>query len=114
MYQYKARVFNVVDGDTFDAEIYLGFSIKVEYRFRVSNLDTPETYRPRNIFEKEHGMKAKERAKELLLNKEVVINSTKTVGIYGRYGAVITLQNGCDFAEIMRAEGFEKLENYDG
>ena len=41
-YLYRARVINVVDGDTFDAEIDLGFYVKTTQRFRLSRIDTPE------------------------------------------------------------------------
>lgn len=112
MYTYKAIVTNIVDGDTFDAKVSLGFSITVNHRFRVIGIDTPETYRPKCLSEKEHGLKATERAKELLLNKEVILQSEKVVGIYGRYGAKVTLEDGRDFAEIMISEGLQKLDSY--
>ena len=112
MYEYKAKITNVVDGDTFDAIVDVGFSITINHRFRVIGIDTPETYRPKCLSEKEHGIKAKERAKELLLNKDVILQSEKVVGIYGRYGAKVTLENGQDFAEVMLEEGFQKLNSY--
>ena len=112
MYEYKAKITNIVDGDTFDASVDIGFSITINHRFRVIGLDTPETYRPKCLSEKEHGIKATERAKELLLDKEVIIKSERVVGIYGRYGATITLADGRDFATVMLNEGFQKLDSY--
>ena len=42
MYNYKAKVKRVVDGDTVDLEIYLGFKIKTDVRCRLVGVDTPE------------------------------------------------------------------------
>jgi micrococcal nuclease len=65
MYKYQAKLIRVVDGDTVDAEIDLGFNIYIRERIRVEGIDTPET-RTRNSFEKSWGHKAKERVIELL------------------------------------------------
>lgn len=110
-YQYKAKVVAVIDGDTFVADIDLGFSIGIREHFRVLNLDTPETFKPRNEAEKLHGMKAKARAVDLLQGKDVLIGSRKKEK-YGRYLAIVTLPGGADFANQMAKEGFEKKSNY--
>jgi len=44
MYIYNCKVLNVVDGDTIDIEIDLGFNIKVKERVRLIGLDTPEVF----------------------------------------------------------------------
>ena len=113
MYEYKALVTKIVDGDTFDAEVDLGFSIYVKTRFRVKDLDTPETYRPRNEAEKSHGKLATERAKQLLLLKTVTLKTEKGIGIYGRYIATVILNDGSDYKDIMIQEGFQKLDKYE-
>ena len=43
-YKYNAKVLRVVDGDTLDLDVDLGFSVHVEIRLRLLNIDTPETY----------------------------------------------------------------------
>ena len=111
MFQYAAKINRVLDGDTFDATVDLGFGVFNKQRFRVNNFDAPETWRPRNHLEAEHGARATHRAKELLDGQTVIITSTH-LGIYGRYGATVTLPDGRDFVEIMRSEGFEKLPEY--
>lgn len=111
MYQYKAKLIRVVDGDTIDASVDVGFGIWVTQRFRIEDFDAPETFRPSCEAEKVHGLKAKERAIELLGN-EFLIESSKVPGIYGRYGAKITLLGGRNFADIMIEEGLQKLDNY--
>jgi micrococcal nuclease len=112
-YQYKAKVLRVVDADTMDMEVDLGFSIRINQRFRVDGYDAPETWRPRNEAEREHGERATARAIELLMDKEIHIQSSKVAGIYGRYGAIIFLEDGRIFSEVMINEGFEKQDNYD-
>jgi micrococcal nuclease len=46
MYIYNCKVLNVVDGDTIDIELDLGFHIKVKERVRLLNVDTPEVFGP--------------------------------------------------------------------
>lgn len=111
-YKYKGYVKRVVDGDTVDAVLDLGFGMTTTQRLRIDAFDAPESWRPRNEAEKAHGLKAKARASELLMNKELIFHTSKDKGVYGRYGATITLPDGSDFAQIMINEGFEKKETY--
>jgi micrococcal nuclease len=112
LYQYKAYIIRIVDADTVDAEVDVGFGLTMTQRFRLNEYDAPETYRPRNSQEKKHGEEATTRAAELLLNKEVLLKSTKVAGIYGRFGADIWLEDGRKFQTVMIEEGFSKRKNY--
>ncbi len=112
LYQYKAKVIRVVDADTIDAAVDMGFGITMTQRFRVNDYDAPETFRPRNEAEKIHGKRATVRAIELLMGDDILLKSTKVAGIYGRFGADIWLKNGENFIEIMINEGFSKKKNY--
>lgn len=47
MYVYECKVLNVVDGDTIDIELDLGFNIKMKERVRLIGVDTPETFGPK-------------------------------------------------------------------
>lgn len=111
-YKYRGIVLNIVDADTVDAVLDLGFGITVTQRFRIDSFDAPETWRPRNEAEREHGKEATKRATELLMNKNLLFVTSKTPGIYGRYGAQIFLENGSDYAQVMIMEGYEKKEEY--
>lgn len=117
LYTYKGEVFNVVDGDTVDAKLDLGFGITMNQRFRIIDLDTPEIFRPRNEAEKQHGREAKLRAQDLLqhgpVSYNLIFHTSKKPGIYGRYAAKITLADDRDFAEVMVSEGYSKKESYD-
>ena len=59
MYVYKAKLDRVVDGDTLDAIIDLGFDITVHKRIRLAGINAPES-RTRDLEEKKRGLAAKE------------------------------------------------------
>ena len=84
MYQYRAKLIKIVDGDTIDAQIDLGFGIFVKKRIRLYGINAPET-RTRDLEEKKQGKKAKKRLKEILneSNGEFLLNS-KGFGKFGR------------------------------
>ena len=66
MYEYKAKILRVVDGDTVDVDIDLGFGVWLRNeRVRIMGIDTPES-RTRDKQEKKFGLLAKERLKKLL------------------------------------------------
>lgn len=73
MFEYKAIITNVVDGDTFDMDIDLGFHIHIHERVRLLDVDTPEKFGE----EKDLGMIVREYAINHFLGKEVVIKSEK-------------------------------------
>ena len=88
-YIYRAKLVRVVDGDTIDALIDVGFDIWFKKRIRYMGLDTWEC-RTRNLEEKALGLKAKARNKELL---EIVSSKSgyfrlKSHGV-GKYGRVL-------------------------
>ena len=65
MYNYNAKLDRVVDGDTIDAMIDLGFGVHVKKRIRLAGINAPES-RTRNKVEKKLGLAAKERLIEML------------------------------------------------
>lgn len=84
MYKYNAKLVRVVDGDTVDALIDLGFDVWVKKRIRLYGIDTPET-RTKDLNEKAAGIAAKDRLSELMEQcdyKFVLISHG--VGKYGR------------------------------
>ena len=83
MYTYKAKLVKVVDGDTIDVTIDLGFDVSVKKRIRLVGIDTPEC-RTRDLKEKALGLAAKDRVKAILAeNPKFDLESTE-VGKYGR------------------------------
>lgn len=65
MYTYKAKVIKVIDGDTIDAMIDLGFDTWVSKTVRLNGINTPES-RTRNAEEKKRGLAAKDRLIKIL------------------------------------------------
>jgi len=66
MYEYRATIVKVIDGDTVDVDIDLGFGIVLsDERVRIMGIDTPES-RTRDKVEKKFGLAAKARLKQLL------------------------------------------------
>jgi micrococcal nuclease len=74
MFDYKVKILKVVDGDTVDVDIDLGFGIwKTNERVRIMGIDTPES-RTKDKVEKKFGLAAKKRLKELL-GKEAILKT---------------------------------------
>jgi micrococcal nuclease len=78
MYEYRVKkVHKVVDGDTIDVDIDLGFSVSFFSRVRLAGIDTPES-RTTDAREKALGLEVKEKLKkELAAAKDVVIKTEK-------------------------------------
>ena len=88
MYEYKVKITRVIDGDTVDAEVDLGFDTFIKDRIRLMGLDTPES-RTRNKKEKALGLAAKAYLKELLKkNKGDIILRTSKEG-KGKFGRIL-------------------------
>ena len=84
MYEYNAIVDRVVDGDTIDCTIDLGFKTWKKVRVRMEGINTPES-RTRDLEEKERGLAAKARLEEILkLNNNECILHVSGLGKYGR------------------------------
>ena len=84
MYEYKALVERVVDGDTIDVIIDLGFKTWKKVRVRMEGINTPES-RTRDLEEKKRGLAAKDRLVEILeLNNNECILQVSGVGKFGR------------------------------
>jgi len=86
MYNYKAKIIDVYDGDTVTAVVDLGFLHFQEMKLRLYGIDTPEL----RGAEKVEGKKVRDIVREKILDKEVEIHSYKDKqGKYGRYLATI-------------------------
>lgn len=86
MYEYRCKVLRIVDGDTVDVDIDLGFGIWMHReRIRVMGIDTPES-RTRDLTEKAFGLAAKEFVKSLMpIGSTQIIKTQKDkTGKFGR------------------------------
>jgi len=105
MYEYKIKsVDRIVDGDTIDVTIDLGFDILHKTRVRLWGINTPET-RTRDLEEKKRGYAASERLTELLddvttVHGDELLLKTKEKGKYGRYLGVLYRREAGIFSNI--------------
>jgi micrococcal nuclease len=89
MYEYYVRkVENVVDGDTIDVLIDLGFDILFQSRVRLAGIDTPES-RTRDLAEKKLGLESKEYLKKYLKDAKSVVIKTEKMNSTEKFGRVL-------------------------
>jgi micrococcal nuclease len=106
MYEYKAKLIRVVDGDTIDAEIDLGFKVYIKERIRFAGIDTPES-RTRHKHEKSWGLAAKCRVKDLLEYEDAEFTLTTELQKKGKFGRIlgtVILADGTSLSEILLDE----------
>ena len=89
MYEYHVKkVTNVVDGDTIDVDIDLGFDISFSSRVRLAGIDTPES-RTTNTAEKVLGLEAKEYVKSKIKDAKEVVIKTEKMDSSEKYGRIL-------------------------
>ena len=109
MWTYRVKVVRVVDGDTVDVDIDLGFGIwQKNERVRIMGIDTPES-RTRDKIEKKFGLASKAMLKRVL-GKDTVLKTTinkKGVDMKGKFGRVLGdfIVDGKQVTEIMCKTG---------
>jgi len=100
---YNAILEKVVDGDTIDVTLDLGFSVFLrKQRCRLAGIDTPES-RTRNLAEKALGKKASARLKEVCVGSFKIQSLGK--GKYGRILAIPYTEDGQDICQMLINEG---------
>lgn len=104
MYEYNAKVLNIVDGDTVDLEIDVGFSISIKQRARLLGIDAPES-KTKNLEEKALGLKAKKALQDLTKDNSSVIIKTHKDDKYGRLLVEIFI-NGVNINQKLISEGY--------
>ena len=110
MYEYRAQIVKVVDGDTVDCYIELGFGVVLaDERVRIMGIDTPES-RTSDKVEKVFGLATKKRLKELL-GKECILKTQIAKNgedMKGKFGSIIgdfIMEDDRMVTEVMADEG---------
>ena len=106
MYQYKIKkIARIIDGDTVDLDIDLGFNITVSHRIRLKDINAPET-RTKDLEEKNKGIQARLwLEKELARDGEWIVETTKE-DKYGRMlGTLYLIGDPVTVNEKMLNEG---------
>ena len=102
-YRYKALVERVIDGDTIDVLLDLGFKTLRRERIRFYGVNTPES-RTMDLEEKKRGLKAKAFVYEKIQNQDITMESVKQ-GKFGRYLGKIYLEDGTCLNDLLIKEG---------
>ena len=100
---YPAKVIKVIDGDTVDLLIDMGFNTHLKERVRLLGIDTPE-----------RGQEGYHEAKAFLeqnyLGKEILVNTEKGKGSFGRWlGVLYDTMSGCNINEHMMNLGLARV-----
>ena len=89
MYEYRVKkVTGIVDGDTIDVDIDLGFDISLTKRVRMAGIDTPES-RTLDKFEKSLGLEAKEYLKKHMKDASNILIKTELPDSSEKYGRIL-------------------------
>jgi len=89
MYEYRVKkVLKIVDGDTIDVDIDLGFDISYTQRVRLAGIDTPES-RTKDLREKALGLEVKDKIKKLIDSAKTVIIKTELPDSTEKYGRIL-------------------------
>ena len=114
MYEYKAKIVSIYDGDTVRAIIDVGFGVQLRGEdgkgviLRLSGLNTPEIRGE----EREQGLISRDRLRERILEKDVILKTFKDEkGKYGRYIAEIYLEEE-NINEWLITEGLAERREY--
>jgi micrococcal nuclease len=103
MYEYMCEIVRVVDGDTVDVNINLGFGIwKYNERIRLYGIDTPET-RTKDLVEKKFGNLATDFVKKMMPigSKQTLITIYDKAGKFGRFFGTFKLEDGTIVNELL-------------
>lgn len=101
MYTYKAKIVRVVDGDTIDLDVDLGFKIHSHIRTRLARIDTPE-------MNTEEGKAVKVLVETRLPRDTEVMIATGKGDRYGRWIAEISTASGLNVSDWLLAAGHAK------
>jgi len=108
VYEYNAKLDRIIDGDTVDALIDLGFDVWVKRRIRLYGIDAPET-RTRDLEEKQQGLLTKDRLAGLLeaSDGEFILVS-HGIGKYGRCLGTLFIEER-NINELLISEGLAEV-----
>lgn len=100
-YAYPLKNIEIIDGDTIEADILLGFDLTKRSRIRIKGYDAPETFRPKSEEEKMRGLAAKKYLTEILVGTPIIIVSGKYKDSFGRVLGYIQLEDGNSVTNLM-------------
>lgn len=87
LFHYRATVKRIVDGDTIDVRLDLGFDLHMEARIRFAGINAPES-RTKDLVEKQKGLEAKRFVEDWIDNSESIIIQTQ-LDKKGKFGRIL-------------------------
>ena len=108
--KYKGKILRVIDGDTIEAAIFLGFNVSIKKKIRLLDIDAPEIRSSDESIRKK-AYAAKKRLEELFADKDLTIES-KGFDKYGRCLAYVITSAG-NVGNILLSEGLVTKMEYE-
>lgn len=108
LYAYRVKtIIKVVDGDTFDCILDLGFNVLLEARVRMAGIDTPES-RTTDKTEKVFGLASKEYLKERITKAKTIVIKTEIAQELEKFGRVLghVFADGVNINQLMCQDGY--------
>lgn len=106
-YPYELRNIRIIDGDTVEADVYLGFSITIKEKFRLEGINAPEIHGP----EKPQGERSKNHLANIIGRRPTIELGDDEQDKYGRY-LVIIKNEEINVNEQMVKDGYAKHQSY--
>lgn len=105
MHTYKAKILSVYDGDTFTADIDLGFDVWITRKLRLLGVNAPELKGP----ERPEGLRVRDVVKPLIEGKDVTIQTVKDDlhDSFGRYLARVWIE-GVELGDLLLSENMAR------
>lgn len=108
MYRYRAIVRRVIDADTIDCQVDLGFRLYANERFRLAGVDAWEVRGPERL----DGLAAKKFVEDILpIGAEVILDTEKEPGSFGRWIATVTI-DGTNLSDLLVEKGHAEYKEY--
>jgi len=113
MYTYAAEITKVVDADTLDLNVDLGFTVFTKIRIRLARIDAFETRLGKSTTEemKAKGLEAKQMVKTLVETAQKVTVTTTGTGKYGRWIAELYI-DGANLSDLLLSTGYAVEKSY--
>lgn len=110
MFEYRAVVTKVYDGDTITCDVDLGFGVSLRGQtFRLAGIDAPEVKGLSRL----RGLESRDYLRELILDKEVILRTRKdSKGKYGRWIATVLTLDGVTVNQKIVEDGHAIVRNY--
>lgn len=112
---YNGTIVRIIDGDTYEIAVDLGFDVTITKNIRLLDVDTPETWRPKTEAERAHGTQATEFVKSKFGPGDKVVLESVKFGKYRYCATVYFVENEQQYsiAQLLIENNLEKRTDYE-